>query len=412
MTKFKIIVYAVCVLGMLAGVAAFALYKGSSSTTTLAPITVWGTFPAGIFNDYVAKINNTLGQSISVKYVQESSASFSQDFVAALARGNGPDAILIPADIILPQEDKLALIPYTALSQRTFMDSYIQEASIYISANGILALPFSVDPLVMYWNRDTFDAAGFATYPRFWDEFAAISKKLTIKDQNGNIRKSAIALGEFSNINNAREILGTFLMQLGNPVTKTGQDGEVVTTLKLSATPNPTSALKFFTQFADPSDPNYSWNRSLPDAKAAFLSGMLATYFGFASELSDIRAKNQNLNFDAAPLPQLRVNGQKATYAKMYGLSLVRTSANLNSASMYLPSVRREVIAQGSADPYVAIFEQAALVGNTWLDADPEQSRQIMGEMVQGITSGQKSLYQAVQDAGDQYDLSLKRAMQ
>jgi ABC-type glycerol-3-phosphate transport system substrate-binding protein len=238
-------------------------------------------------------------------------------------------------------------------------------------------------------------------------------------------------MGDFTNVDNARELLGSLFLQLGNPITKTdASTGAVSTTLRPSISVDPISALQFFTQFIDPNKPNYSWNRSMPDSRTAFLSGISATYFGFASELASIRAKNPNLNFDVAPLPQVRTGGQKAAYAKMLAFSLVRSSPNTNAAfqiismlndpqylgslatKLYLPSVRRDVIAQGSTDPYISIFNQAALISKTWLDADPTISRGIFANMVEAVTSGQKQIYQAIQDAADQYDLSLKQAFQ
>ena len=428
MSKFQFITLAIFVLAIIGGVIAFATFKGSSSSSTLPTLTIWGTFPSSAFNQYVAMINNGSSQPLSIKYVQEAPSSFSQDFVAALARGTGPDAILIPADMILPHEDKLTLIPYTALTQRNFMDAYIQEADIYLSTNGILAMPFTIDPMIMYWNRDMFNAAGIAAYPKYWDDFSALNQKLTVKDQNGNIRKSAVAMGTFSNITNAREVFGTLLLQLGNPVT--AQSGGVAaSTLKVGTAADPTPALQYFSQFVDPTNSNYSWNSGMPNDKSAFLSGTLATYFGFASEISDIRNKNPNLNFDAAPLPQVRTGGKAATYGKMFGFSIVRSSANQNAAfqvistltssvylaslskTMYLPTVLNS-LDQNSTDPYIANFDKAALISATWLDASPSQSRQIFDNMVGSFTSGQKTANQAISDASDQYDLVLKQAMQ
>jgi ABC-type glycerol-3-phosphate transport system substrate-binding protein len=428
-TKFQIITLGLFLIFLVAGVAAFALYKGDNSSTTIPTVTFWGTFPADTFNSYVAKVNSTLVQPITVNYVQKSQATFSQEFIAALARGQGPDGILIPADVLLPHYDKLSAIPFTALPQRTFIDNFIEEGTVYLNASGLIAIPFTVDPLVMYWNRDTFNAAGIAAYPKYWDEFTGLNAKLTTKDANGNIRKSAIALGDFSNVGNAREIMASLIMQVGNPITRTDKDGFIQSTLKPSLSVDPTPAVNYFTQFVDPASTNYSWNRGMPPSKSAFLSGSLATYFGFASELNDIRNKNQNINFDVAPLPQLRSGGLKAGYARMNGFSIVRTSANPNAVfqvisiltdpanisqlneMLYLPTVRRDVIAQGSSDPYITIFNQAALISKTWLDADPAKSRDIFGRMIEAITSGAKTIYQAIQDAGDEYDIILRQAL-
>ncbi len=429
-SKFQVITLAIFVICIIAGVASFALYKGSSSSTTIPTITIWGTFPKDTFDLYVSKININLQQPIVVNYAQKRSETFSQEFVSALARGTGPDGLLIPVDMLLPQYDKLLAIPFSVLPQRTFIDSFIEEANIYLNPNGILALPFTVDPLVMYWNRDTFNSAGIATYPTYWDEFTELNKKLTIKDQNGNVRKSAIALGDFNNVSNARELLGTMLLQLGNPVTKADRDGTIQSTLKIAAAVNPVPAIDFFTKFTNPSDPDYSWNRGMAPSKSAFLAGTLATYFGFASELGDIRLKNPNINFDVAPLPQIRNGNVKAAYARMNGFSIVRSSqnadavfqvisiltdpnnlANLNQ-TLYLPTVRRDVIAKGSSDPYISIFNKAALVSRTWLDADPAKSREVFSRMIESVTSGAKTTQQALQDAGDEYDIILRQAIQ
>ncbi len=436
MSKFQIITLAIFVLCIIGGVAAFALYKGKSSGSTLPAITIWGTFPEATFSQYVSNINQTLAEPISVKYVQENPDTFENDFVNALALGQGPDAIFVPADMILPEENKLTVIPYTALDQRTYMNSYIQEANIYLSQDGILAVPFTVDPLVMYWNRDTFNAAGIATYPSYWDELTGTNQtpglvqKLTTKDGHGNIRKSALAMGDFSTMNNAREVFGTLLLQLGNRVTAIGADGTASSLLGTSPETSSMPALDFFAQFVNPSSPNYSWNAGMSNDKSAFLSGTVATYFGFASEIADIRGKNPNLNFDVAPIPKARTGDTRTSvYGKMYGFSLVRAGANANAAyqvisiltasqylqalskTMYLPTVRTDVIAQGSTDPYITIFDQAALNAKTWFDVSPIQSRMIFSSLVQSVVSGQKSSDQAVREASERYDVVLKGAM-
>jgi len=426
-SKFQLITLAIFIVAIIAGVIAFAMYKGTTHPNRLPPITIWGTFPSDTFNKYVAQINSTLSDPLVIKYVEEKPANFSQDFISALARGTGPDAILISADRMLPHEDKITPISYQSISQRTFVDTYIQEANIYLSAKGILAIPFTIDPLVMFWNRDVFDAAGVATYPRFWDEFTALNKKLTVKDQNGTIRKSAIALGDFNNVTNAREIFASLLMQLGNPITEADSRGVVQSTLGASDKTSPIPAIQFFSQFVNPTNVNYSWNRSMSDSKKAFLTGTVATYFGFASELKDLRVRNPNLNFDVASLPQARSGGVKATYGKLQGFSLVRSSPNISSAlktvailtdpqymkklaqTLYAASPRRDVLAQGSSDQYLSIFNQSALISKTWLDVDPSRSEQLFGDMINSFTSGEKTIFQTIKDTADQYDIILRK---
>ncbi|MCX6715879.1 MAG: extracellular solute-binding protein [Candidatus Taylorbacteria bacterium] len=428
-TKFQITVLIIFVIFIIGGVVMFATYKGSQGENRLPPITIWGTFPKDKFDLYVSKVNNSLTLPLTVTYVEQNSSEFLNNFVAALARGNGPDAVLIPADMLLPAQDKLTLIPYSAFSQRAFLNQFIDEAGVYLGTDGLMGVPFSVDPMVMYWNRDMFNAAGIATTPKYWDEFTAINKKLTIKDDNGTVTRSAIAMGDFYNVTNARELLGSLILQSGNPITAPDNYGALVSTLKPTGDKSPVPAVTFFTQFVDPGNENYSWNHSWPDSKTAFVSGKLATYFGLASELYNIRQKNPNLNFDVATMPQLRTGGITATYGKIYGFSIVKQSQVANAAfqvistltlpqflgeissSMYLPSVSRDIIAAGTKDPYIAMFNVGALISRTWRDADPAESSKVLGTMVQAITTGQKSIFQALTDAAGRYDLILQRAV-
>ncbi len=437
MSKFQIITIFIFIIAIVAGVVAFATYKGGSDSQALPAITIWGTFPEETFNEYLGIVNSGLVQSLNVTYVEKKAENFSLDFVKALALGQGPDAILIPADQLLSEKNKLTPIPFSALSQRDYLDAYIGQSRIYISDQGFWAVPFMVDPLVMYWNRDLFNKAGLALYPKTWDEFAGNSlkpglvQKLAVKDQNGNLKKAAVAMGDFTNITNARELLGTLFMQTGNNVTNVGNDGLVYSTLNARSASDASSvvpALQFFANFSNPIDANYSWNRAMPNDKTAFLSGTLATYFGLASELFELREKNPNIDYDVAPLPEWK-GGQKVVYGKLYGFSIVTSSAKANTAfqaisilvaptnlaelskMMYLPPVRNDLIAQGSPDPYIAVFNRLALISRSWMD-DPEASKQIFGNMVQSIIGGAKSADEAVREAGDQYDAALKRAGQ
>ena len=79
------------------------------------------------------------------------------------------------------------------------------------------------------------------------------------------------------------------------------------------------------------------------------------------------------------------------------------------SDKMYNASILRDIIAQGSTDQYVTIFNQSALIAKTWLDVDVKQSNKIFGDLIQNIISGKKALDQAVKDAHDIYDVTLKQ---
>ena len=430
MSKFQIILTSVFVLFIIIGVALFALYKGKSDDNSLPTITVWGTFPESLFTEYVSKLNISRPEPLNVNYIEIPSQSFDKTFIEALARGQGPDAILVEQDLLHKHEDKVMPIPYNVLTSREFQNTFIPQGELYLHQNGVLALPFILDPLVIYWNRDTFTNAGIAVFPKFWDEFSDVGVRINQKDVNSNIRRSSLSMGEFSNISHAREILGTLFLQSGNPITyRAPDDGKVYSSLgsrSYDGTGTSLPALEFFTKFSDPREPDYSWNRSLPNSKNFFLSGNLATYIGFAGEISDLREKNPNLDFDVSALPQARNGNVRATYGAMYGFSVVRSTVDANStytvlsellspASLtemvklsYLPPVRRDMIAGGSTDPYLSIFYDSALISRGWLDTNKAQSNIIFQNMVESVVSGRKSALQALQEGSEEYDLSLQ----
>jgi ABC-type glycerol-3-phosphate transport system substrate-binding protein len=427
MSKFQIGVIAIFVICIGLGVALFANYKSSDQQDSIPVITIWGTFPASTFASYVQQINSSRETQFSVNYVQKALGSFDKDFIETLARGQGPDVILVPQEMVSKHADKLVPIPYNVLTERDFKNSYISEAELYLTSQGSLGIPLTIDPLVMYWNRDIFSNAGIAKVPVYWDEFTTAIGKINQKDTNSNIRRSTLALGEFNNVTHAREILSTLFMQAGNPVTARGE--VIQSTLgdrAYAGTQSSTPAITFFTQFSNPQNKQYSWNRSLPSSKSWFLSGNLATYFGFASELRDIREKNPNIDFDVAPLPQARGGKNRVTYGSMYGFSIVRTATDqlgafsvlqiltapdslaLLSNLMYLPPVRRDMIATGSTDPYQVIFYDSALISKSWLDKDPSKSNLIFQNMIESITSGRVDVHTAVNTASDSLDLYLQ----
>jgi len=428
MNKFQIIILAIFVVAIIGGAIAFATYKGGQSTT-LPPVTIWGTLPTDTIQKYIQEINSARSQQLQISYVHVDPTNFNTTLINALASGTGPDVVLLPQDLLSNYTNKIVPIPYNVLTQRDFMNTYVGGTQLYLGAQGVLAIPVLIDPLVMYWNRDLFTNAGLANYPAYWDEFPGLVQKLTQIDSNSNILKSIVSLGEFSNVPHAREIFGSLLLQLGNPVSVQTSSGLVSALGNSSAyqgEDSTTQVLNFFDEFADPTSPDYSWNRGLPSADADFLSGNLAVYFGFASEINSLRNKNPNINFDAAPLPQVRNSSTKAVYGTIYGLSIVRSSTNPTNAYniiqiltdpsnlstlvglTYLPPARRDMIAAGTTDPYLSIFYNAALLTKSWGDMDPTQSYSILQAMVESVTSGSKSVHQAIQDANNQYNLSLQ----
>ena len=272
MTRFQLIFTGILIILGVAGAVLFAVARNQGSASAPA-LTMWGTLDGRVVSDFLAKISVDYGDTVNISYVEKPPASFESDLIAALARRQGPDMVLLPQDLILKQLDKFYVIPYENYGERAFKDSFIQEGELYIVSNGIIGLPFSVDPLVMYWNRDIFTNAGLVAPPSSWTEFFGLVPKLTKKDQNGNITQSMVAFGEVRNVSHAKDIVAMLAMQAGSPIVAwRGDNGfeSVLDERGPSGLAPAESAVSFFTEFSNPVKTSYSWNRAVPEDRTLF----------------------------------------------------------------------------------------------------------------------------------------------
>lgn len=420
-TTFQLIVLAVFVVLTVVGVVIFASQGGLGGKNSTGKVTIWGTLDQNTMDRTLAAMRAQDKSFSDVVYKHQDPATYTSDLINAMASGNGPDLFLIPQDQIIVFADKLAVIPYSAVSQQTFINSYIDEGRLFLTTNGSLALPFVVDPIVMYWNRDLLNGAGIAQPPQYWSDFLDMAPRLTILSANGDVTKSAVALGEWSNVRYAKDILSALFIQAGDPIVTRDQTGaaqSVFGTTPQQAQENPAaSALQYYTEFANPSKNIYSWNRALPDSQDAFVAGDVGVYFGLASDYPSIVARNPNLHFAVAPFPQLQGSTVKSTYGAMLGLAIPRVAANPTgalviaeglssqagitalSANTILPPVRRDVVVDTSANAAASVFVQSALIARGWLDPDPSKTDDLFASMIQSVVSGKNQPSGAVAEA-------------
>ncbi|HZS42753.1 MAG TPA: extracellular solute-binding protein [Candidatus Paceibacterota bacterium] len=422
MSAFQVVLLSIFGVIIVAAVLLFASGGLGQHAAPVPDLTMWGTLKAEDINNLLAALDNIKRGAIKVTYVQKDPASFDAEFTEAVAEGKGPDIIVLSQDEILSERNKLIPIPLTTLTDRQIADTFVEEGSIFGTSRGYLAVPFTIDPLVMYWNRTLFQNAGLSRPPQYWDELSTLVPTLTKKDQSSNITQSTIALGEIVNINNAKAILSSLIFQAGNPITvlspATDPHPDQVSAVldqKFSATVPPTpAALDFYTEFSDPTNPNFSWTRALPNSSNDFLAGKLAIYLGFASEYASLREKNPNLNFDVALLPQPRNATARINFGNITGLAIAKgtqhsdaayaaigvltnsTSLSILSGMNNLPPVRRDLLATTATSAAMAVFQNAALQSKGWFDPNPNESVKVFREMVESIESGNRTTGDAV----------------
>ncbi len=410
------------------GVVMFAGMRGGNVDDNVGDILIWGTIEKRDVREVLQDLSNRDDRFSKVKYEEKDELEFDSIFTEALAEGEGPDIFLLPQSKIYKHQNKIVAIPYETFSLRDFKDYFIEEGELYLTDDGILALPFVIDPLVMYWNRTIFSRLGLVEVPRYWDNFFTFATNMTERDEYLNILTSAVAFGEYGNIKNAKEIISTLIMQTGNPIiTRTGDIIKVVLSGFDDQSTATESAVRFYSEFSNPVKEIYSWNKSMPNSQNVFLAGDLALYFGFASELGELQEKNPNLNFDVALIPQTIGLKNNINFGKMYGLAISKSAENIkNSYDVMialikgesltylneitkLPPVSRILLSQEPRDPYQNIFYKAAVSSKAFLDLDEEATDLIYQDMIESIVSGRRKISEAIDRAGAEMTTLIKK---
>ncbi len=425
---FQIVLIGIFVFLALAGIAAFALFRGFGQEVNPYgdKVVIWGTLDDAPFVQAFNALSSDDSNFHVVSYVQKDARTFERELINALAEGTGPDLVILPHELLVSQRGKIWPITYEQYPLRTFRDTYIDGAEIFLLADGVYALPIAVDPLMMYWNRDILASRGLAQPPRTWEELVSVSvPALVERSVSLDIIRAAVAFGEYTNVRNAKEILLALFLQSGsNMIVPRGERLSVELNQGTGqGLPPADAALRFYSEFSNPTKSVYSWNRAMPQDRSEFLAGDLALYFGFASEYPEIAEGNPNLSFDATELPQGGDARLKKGYGTFYGMALMRASQNPTGAfrAMYVLSDQAQTDAYASAlrfgpvhrasyvgtpkDPFLAAVTRASLVARGWLDPDPSASENIFKQLIEDISSGRAIISEALSDAEERLRL-------
>ncbi len=417
-STFQLLITAFFGLCIVAGVAAFAVFGGSRGSRDVGRVVIWGTVEDHVMSEILTEMTGSDSSFQTVTYVHKDPATYNADLLQAIASGKSPELLMLSDDQAVSFADKILPIPYSTVSQRSFDDSFIDEAALFERGDGLTGMPIVIDPLVMYYNRDIFAAAGVPSFPKTWTDVQTIVPKMTSLDAKSDVKRSAVALGSYDNVAHAKEILAALFFQVGENIVQKDSAGayaSVFGSIEQGAIENPAeSVVRFYTGFTNPVQSVYSWNRALPNSLNAFVAGDLGMYFGRASEYKTILTRNPNLNFGVAPMPQTDNTKTRVTYGRMYMLAVPRGSENvfggttiavklagqqgagLFASKLGLPPVRRDLLADVPEDSVQSVFADSALISRSWYDPNPTLTESIFKRMIESTVSGQINLNDAV----------------
>lgn len=416
---FQVIIMVAFGVIALVGLFLFANFKGfNSGVVPIGTVTIWGTLPEKPITDTLTTLKQTHAELAKVSYYEKSLDTFDSELSDAIASGKGPDLIIITQEQLVAEQSKIQLLSSAASSERVFRDTYLPEAELFLYGKGAYAVPFVIDPLVLYYNRPHLSAVGSAVAPSTWEAVSGLSPALTRIDASGAITRSGVAFGTYENIEDARALVSLFLMQAGYSITERTTDGFQATLTRsvsqdFGATPA-VSAMGYYLQFANPAKTSYSWNRGIASARQAFLAGDLSLYFGFASEEPLISQGNPNLDFDMAPIPHPATSELRATYGRVYGFAVPKASQNKSGGErtaglltskevlpglahdLHMAPAKREFLTPKEGDLFEPVYFPQALIARGWLSPAPAKTDALFATMVSSITSGRLSTQSAI----------------
>src|SRR3990167_712065 len=218
----------------------------------------------------------------------------------------------------------------------------------------------------------------------------------------------------------AKQLFALFASQAGSDMVRE-ENGQYRVTFADQETTSQTipgvAAAQFFTDFANPQSVYYTWNRTLPDDVSLFSASRLAMRIGFASDYAALRARNPNLNFDVAPIPQNASANVKRGYGTYYAFAVPRNAKNA-AGSLFVAQTlaaagaieqmtsllgmapaHRSVLATLPADPVESVRYSAAIIARTWLDPKPAETNVVVREMFESIIAGRAQAGSAVTNA-------------
>jgi ABC-type glycerol-3-phosphate transport system substrate-binding protein len=428
-TLFQVGIIGTLVLSIVIAVMIFSgvikLPGAKNNVQYTGTVTIWGTVQAESMSEIIEAVNGQT-KTYQVVYQEKDATTFEIDLVQALASDKGPDMVVLGPSMLIKQNDKFEATPYKSFSERDFKDLYVDIATLFLSPEGVLAVPISIDPMVLYYNRDILNREGIAAPPTTWNELIELAPRLSEVTPDGTLIKSMIALGEFDNVTHAKDIVALLALQLSNPIVEAkkvnGDKGAATQYKSVFNAPNEQgvqvgdSVLRFYTSFSDPAKDTYSWSKNIPESQTQFIAGKIPFYLGYASEYSAISNKNPNLAFDIARVPQIKDYPTKTTIGSVLGIAVLKSSKNKAAAfntnqylisAEYAPFIvqqlgtapaRRDLLSAKQPDSYNAVVYPSAIIAKSWLDPDPEKTAIFFKKMVTGVVSGRDSIREAVND--------------
>jgi len=383
-----------------------------------ATIEFWGVFDRA--SAYEDAINNfkTVYPEVTIKYLEfNDEENYKNALLDALASGKGPDVLMLKNSELPREINKIARAPdvkFNLLKLRQLFPKTVERD--FVSGGGIYALPLSIDTLALIYNRDLLNQEGIAVLPETWEDFKLLIPRLVKIDQIKNLEMAGAAIGgSQKNIDSATDLLYALMLQTGTKMVSEDLKNAIF------ASKEGINAVEFYTGFADPKKPEYTWNETMPNSLDGISQGKVAMIFNYASSIRQIKSRSPFIDLGVAPFPQPKSAAQTLTYPNYWGYAVSQQSKNKNiawdfiisltnnpeNAKKYLEETKRPpallpILDQYANDPELSVFAKQALIARSWPQTDPKKIALVFSEMIENINPGKVKLGDAIKQAEKQ----------
>ena len=238
------------------------------------------------------------------------------------------------------------------------------------------------------------------------------------------------AIGAANNVNNVADILSLLMLQTGaKMISDDGTSAAFERQIQTGGVVwNPgESALRFYTDFANPKSAAYTWNDGQTNSLDAFAGGKTAIIFDYAVTIPQIKERAPGLRLGTAAMPQLEGAAKSVNYADYWGYAVPAASRYPNEAWQFIfyasgkdinkyfstavgrLASRRDVIAEEQTDPNLGVFAEEILSAVSWYQADPAEIEAIFKEMINAVILKNTSPANAIADAASKVTFLMRK---
>ena len=363
---------------------------------------------------------------IHINYTEKDDANYHEDILTAFSDNQNPDIFMLWNSNLPYYENKISYLDLTNDKDFTLFDLNKTYPQIVkdrlLNGNYLFGIPLYVDTLALYYNQDIFNNYNIALPPVTWEEILNLIPNLRRINNQGQITRSAIALGSSYNVQWNFDIISALMMQYGSNIVDVNKKE---TTLKYDLLVNgrrilpSEEALNFYTQFSNPHSSYYTWNDNFADSVITFSKGDAVMLIGYNQAQKIIKEYNPNLNYGITSLPQFTDNDSKINYGDTMSLVVSQNSkysqesweflkflAQKDASEFYYlqtknPPARLDLIQNYINDPDSGIFTRQILTSQNWYQYNFKEINQIFIEMIEAIAHKGKTFIEAIVTAND-----------